>query len=95
MLAGIFAALAAYGRELMHERVAAARDAARARCRHTGRPPRLSGTQARQVRALRTAGESIADLVRSFGVSRATIYRALQTVETAGLVSAEGGGAGG
>jgi len=76
MLAGIFAALAAYERELMHER-AAARDAARARGRHTGRPPRLSDVQARQVRALRTAGESIADLVRSFSVSRATIYRAL------------------
>jgi len=77
MLAGIFAALAAYERELMHERAAAAREAARARGRHTGRPPRLTGAQARQVRALRTAGESIADLVRSFGVSRATIYRAL------------------
>ncbi len=51
--------------------------------------------QARQVRALRTAEESIADLVRSFGVSRATIYRALQPVESAELVSAEGGAAGG
>jgi len=77
MLAGIFAALAAYERELMHERAAAAREAARARGRHTGRPPRLSDAQARQVRALRAAGESIAELVRSFGVSRATIYRAL------------------
>ena len=37
-LAGIFAALAGYERELMHERAAAAR----ARGRHTGRPPRLS-----------------------------------------------------
>ncbi len=55
----------------------------------------LSDAQARQVRALRNAGESIADLVRSFGVSRATIYRALQSVETAELMSAEGGGAGG
>ncbi len=77
MLAGIFAALAAYEREPMHERAAAARAAGRARGRHTGRPPRLTDAQARQVRALRTAGESIADLVRSFGVSRATDYRAL------------------
>ncbi len=78
MLAGIFAALASYERELMHERAAAARAAARARGRHTGRPARLSDDQVRQVRSLRTGGESIADLTRSFGVSRATIYRALQ-----------------
>jgi len=77
MLAGIFAALAGYERELMHERAAAAREAARARGRHTGRPARLSPDQVRQVRALRAGGESIADLVRSFGVSRATVYRAL------------------
>ncbi len=85
MLAGIFAALAGYERELMHERAAAAREAARLRGRHTGRPRRLSIDQMRQVRALRGGGESIADLVRSFGVSRATIYRALQTTELSSL----------
>ena len=77
MLAGILAALAGYERELMHERAAAARGTARARGRHTGRPARLSADQVRQVRSLRAGGESIADLVRSFGVSRATVYRAL------------------
>lgn len=81
MLAGIFGALAEYERELMHERAAAARAAARARGRHTGRPPRLSPAQARQVRALRDGGKSITDLVRTFAVSRATIYRALQATE--------------
>lgn len=78
MLAGIFAALAGYERELMHERAAAAREAARIRGRHTGRPPRLTPAQAREVRALRADGESISELVRTFTVSRATIYRALQ-----------------
>jgi DNA invertase Pin-like site-specific DNA recombinase len=78
MLAGIFAALASYERELMHERAAAAREAARLRGRPTGRPPRLSPAQAHQVRTLRAGGESIAELVRTFAVSRATIYRALQ-----------------
>lgn len=77
MLAGIFAALAGYERELMHERAAARAVGARARGRHTGRPPRLSPEQVRQVRSLREGGESVADLVRSFGVSRATVYRAL------------------
>lgn len=78
MLAGIFAALAGYERELMHERAAAARAAARARGKHSGRPAKLTGSQVRQVRALRAAGESISELVAGFGVSRATIYRALQ-----------------
>ncbi len=81
MLAGIFASLAEYERELMHERAAAARTAARLRGRHTGRPPRLTPAQTRQVRALRDGGETIADLVTSYSVSRATIYRALQTTE--------------
>jgi DNA invertase Pin-like site-specific DNA recombinase len=57
MLAGIFAALAGYERELMHERAAAARRAARLRGRHTGRPSRLSAAQARQLRALRRRRE--------------------------------------
>jgi DNA invertase Pin-like site-specific DNA recombinase len=78
MLAGIFAALAAYERDLMHERAAAAREAARLRGRHTGRPPKLTEAQARQVRALRQGGESISELVASYCVSRATIYRALR-----------------
>lgn len=77
MLAGIFAALGGYERELMHERAAAAREAARLRGRHTGRPPKLTPAQAHQVRSLREGGESITELVASFGVSRATIYRAL------------------
>lgn len=81
MLAGIFASLAEYERDLMHERAAAAREAARLRGRHTGRPPKLTATQARQVRSLRAGGESISELTRSFGVSRATIYRALNAPE--------------
>lgn len=85
MLAGIFAALAGYERELMHERAAVAREAARLRGRHTGRPSKLSKDQIRQVRALRESGEPISDLVRSFGVSRASIYRALQSAELMAL----------
>jgi len=59
MLAGIFASHAENKRELMHERVAAACEAARLRGRHTGRPPRLSEAQSRQVRSLRAGGKSI------------------------------------
>ena len=82
MLAGIFAALAGYERELMHERANAARAAARARGGHTGRPPRLSADQVRQVRALRAGGETVPSLMTSYAASRATIYRALRHNDT-------------
>ena len=78
MLAAIFAALAGYERELMHERANAARAAARARGGHTGRPPRLSVDQVRQVRALRAEGETVPSLMAGYAASRATIYRALR-----------------
>jgi DNA invertase Pin-like site-specific DNA recombinase len=35
----------------------------------------------RQVRSLRADGEPVSDLMRTFGVSRATVYRALQQVD--------------
>ncbi len=81
MLAGIFAALAGCERELMHERATTAREAGRLRGRHTGRHPKLAPGQARQVRRLRQGGETI---TASFGVSRATIYRALNAPDPAG-----------
>jgi DNA invertase Pin-like site-specific DNA recombinase len=77
MLAAIFAALAEYERELINERATAAREARAARGLTVGRPRRLNADKARQIRALRNQGESIADLCATFGVSRATLYRAL------------------
>jgi len=77
MLAGIFAALAEYERELINERSTDARNAAKARGKQTGRPPRLDADRARQLRALHTGGETIAALCRSFEVSRATAYRVI------------------
>jgi DNA invertase Pin-like site-specific DNA recombinase len=77
MMIGILASLAEYERELINERSAAAREAARDRGRHVGRPAALTADQVRQLRALREGGESVQALMRTFGVSRATIYRAI------------------
>jgi DNA invertase Pin-like site-specific DNA recombinase len=77
MLIGIFGALAQYERTLINERSAAAREAARARGRHVGRPKALTPDQERQIRALHDAGEAVPALVATFGVSRATVYRLL------------------
>lgn len=77
MLIGIFGSLAQYERTLINERSAAAREAARARGKAVGRPKALTTDQARQVRALRDAGEAVPALCATFGVSRASVYRAL------------------
>ena len=77
MVAGIFASLAEYERELINERAADARAAARARGKQTGRPRALTSDQARQIRALHASGESAGDLAKTFGVGRATVYRVL------------------
>jgi DNA invertase Pin-like site-specific DNA recombinase len=82
MLAGIFASLAEYERELINERASDARAAAAARGKQTGRPSKLDADQARQLRSLHAAGESVADLCRSFKVSRATCYRVLEAGHT-------------
>ena len=77
MVAGIFASLAEYERELILERAADARAAARSRGKQTRRPPALTADQGRQLRALHASGESAGDLAKTFGVGRATVYRAL------------------
>jgi len=67
MVAGVFAALAEYERELIHER-AAAREAARARGRHTGRPRALTPDQVRIGRRMREAGESMPTIAATLRV---------------------------
>lgn len=78
LMAGIFGAFAEYERVLINERAAEARAAASARGKHIGPPHKLTSDQRRQIRSLRNSGESIADLCKSFGCSRATLYRALR-----------------
>ncbi len=75
MVLGIFASLADYERTLIAERAAAAREAARIRGRQAGRPPALTAEQVAMTVRMRSAGESVADIGRTFGVGRSTLYR--------------------
>ena len=75
----IFAALAEFERELIAERAAVGRTAARARGRLGGRPAKLSPEQTRLARARYKAQDvTVAEIARALGVGRGTIYRALQ-----------------
>jgi DNA invertase Pin-like site-specific DNA recombinase len=90
MVAGIFASLAEYERELIHERAAVARQAARARGKQTGRPRALTPDQVRIAQRMREAGESVLTICSTLRVARSTLYRALGDAEqdTAELTAA-------
>jgi DNA invertase Pin-like site-specific DNA recombinase len=77
LMASIFGSLAEYERRLIAERASAAREAAAARGRRTGRPRALSDDQVRVARRMSEAGESISMIARTLGVSRSTIYRSM------------------
>lgn len=77
MVAGIFAALAEYERELINERATVAREAARARGKQTGRPRAMTEQQVNLARRMRAAGESIPTICETLKVSRTTLYRVL------------------
>jgi DNA invertase Pin-like site-specific DNA recombinase len=81
----LFAALAEFERELIAERAAVGRAAARARGRMGGRPAKLSSEQVAMARARYAAKDvTVTEIARALGVGRGTIYRALQGDISAG-----------
>lgn len=77
MVAGVLASLAEL--ELQRERKAASRAARKARGMPTGRPKALTSQQTALVHRMREAGEPIPVIAETLKVSRATIYRVLNT----------------
>lgn len=76
-IVGIMAAVAELEVDLNHERTAARIATMKAQGQRIGRPPKLTAEQVRQARALIEEGESISATARTLGVSRPTLYRAL------------------
>jgi DNA invertase Pin-like site-specific DNA recombinase len=73
-----FGALAEFERDLIRERTMAGLSAARARGRRGGRPAVLSEKQVAQLRTLAAdRRNSVRDICKTLGISRATYYRAL------------------
>jgi DNA invertase Pin-like site-specific DNA recombinase len=78
----IFGALAEFERNLIRERTQAGLSAARARGRRGGRPTALTGRQLNIAQALyNNKQNSIAEICRTLKISRATLYRSIQTGE--------------
>jgi DNA invertase Pin-like site-specific DNA recombinase len=75
----IFGALAEFERNLIRERTQAGVTAARARGRKGGRPKALTGKQVGIAQDLYEKAHSIAEICRTLKISRATLYRAIQT----------------
>lgn len=75
VVAAVMSALAELELSLIRERAAAAREAARARGKQTGRPRVLDVSAAALATRMRASGEPIASIAKTLGVSRATVYR--------------------
>jgi len=71
----LFAAFAEFERNLILERSAAGRAAARARGRLGGRPEKFSDKDIELLKTLVNSGTPIKNIAESWGVSRTTIYR--------------------
>lgn len=74
----IVAAFAQFERDLIVSRTRDGLAAARARGRVDGRQTKLHPKPMEDIRRRYAAGEIVADLAQTYGVSRPTIYRALE-----------------
>ena len=82
----VFAALAEFERDLIRERTNAGLAAARARGRKGGRPPALSADQVQAARRMYEQQDlTVTQIGEILGVSRTTIYRALNRAPEAPL----------
>jgi DNA invertase Pin-like site-specific DNA recombinase len=84
MLAGI----AEFERELINARTGEGRARAKARGVRFGRPPALDTHQQQEAIQRLAAGETQADLARSYGVGVATINRLAASIPFSGVASA-------
>ncbi|ORI18854.1 hypothetical protein BJD99_19115 [Rhodococcus sp. 1163] len=81
-LVAIMAVMAQMEVDLKAERAAAAREAAAARGQHTGRPRKLTTSDAVRAHELKAQGLSAGEVGKALGISRASVYRYLSAPET-------------
>jgi len=77
MVLTVFAGIAEFERELIHERTGSGRDAAKARGVRFGRPPKLTCDQIALAQRLIGEGTSARAAAKILKIHAATLYRAL------------------
>jgi DNA invertase Pin-like site-specific DNA recombinase len=75
LMLAVLGGLADVERDLIRTRTAEGRSRAKKNGQHMGRPPRLTAAQQAEARKRRAKGATLAELARSYDVSRATISR--------------------
>jgi len=85
MVLTVFAGIAEFERELIHQRTNSGRIAAKARGVRFGRPPKLTTEQIALVQRLVAEGTSVREAAKLLKCHHATLYRAL-TAAAPGLV---------
>jgi DNA invertase Pin-like site-specific DNA recombinase len=75
LMLAVLGGLADVERDLIRTRTAEGRSRAKARGQHMGRPPRLTDAQKAEARRRRAEGATLAELARSYDVSKSTISR--------------------
>lgn len=81
MIMTVFAGIAEFERDLIRERTAAGRTAAKQRGVQFGRPRKVNPDQVELVGQLLAAGKPVRGIARTFNVHEATIYRVAATLE--------------
>jgi DNA invertase Pin-like site-specific DNA recombinase len=77
MVLTVFAGIAEFERELIHERTSTGRTAAKSRGVRFGRPPKLTSDQIALARRLVEEGTSVPEISRILNIHRTTLYRTL------------------
>jgi transposase-like protein len=75
LMLAVLGGLADVERDLIRTRTAEGRSRAQKRGQHMGRPPRMTDAQKAEARRRRAQGATLAELARSYDVSKATISR--------------------
>ena len=83
LLLTVMSAIAQFELSLVKERTVAGIAAARAKGVRVGRPPVMNLTKITAAREMNDAGMSTSEIAEALGVSRRSIYRALQVGQTA------------
>lgn len=82
VVVNVMASLAEWERDLLVQRTREGVEHARAQGRVAGPKPKLDNEQAQVAKELVDSGKSISAVARTFNVSRPTIYRALERIDT-------------